>query len=127
MSILIIDKSENMRTRLERLLDCEGYQVHQAKNGVDALKLLNEDSKINMVLSGLDLSDSDAMTFLKNTRQNDKTKYLPVLIHYDITQCSRDIKEFIKDLGVTAWIPRPAKAKALVSLLEKVVERLIVA
>tara|TARA_Y100000590_G_C15471426_1_gene920316 strand:+ start:476 stop:826 length:351 start_codon:yes stop_codon:yes gene_type:complete len=116
-----------MRTRLERLLDCEGYEVHQAENGVEALKLLGEDSKINMVLSGLDLSDSDAMTFLKNARQNDKTKYLPVLIHYDIAQCSRDIKEFIKGLGVTAFIPRPVKAKVLVSLLEKVVERQVVA
>ena len=73
MKILVVDKSEKMRTHLETLLDNEGYEVYQASNGADALKILSE----------ID-------------HKNDKTKDLRVLIHYDRNDC---FKESCQDLN----------------------------
>ena len=44
IKILIVDDESSLRDMLAILLQREGYQVHQAKNGVDALERISEGS-----------------------------------------------------------------------------------
>ena len=124
MKILIVDQSSNTREKLNDLLDNEGYEVYLAQNVTDALRTLKMVKDISVVLSDLTMPEMDAMTFIKIVRKSSKNKDLPILIQFCANEWIKELKESGKDLGVTAWIPKPLKKDALLGAVEKVIGRL---
>jgi two-component system chemotaxis response regulator CheY len=93
------------------------FNVLEAENGLEALKILEDNENIQLVVSDLNMPEMDGMTFIRETRLNDKTKEIPILIH--TTETSKDLKKEAKELGVTAWIPKPIRKDALAAIIKK--------
>ena len=85
--ILIVDDNPKY---LSEALPMYGYTVQVVTNGIDALKVLENDSgNIDLILLDVMMPQMDGWDTLKAIRSNDKTKYIPVIM---ITAVSEEHK-----------------------------------
>src|SRR5258708_17187436 len=59
-AILIIDDEENLRKLLSRIIELEGYTVHQAANAKSAFKILERES-IRVIICDVKLPDANGV------------------------------------------------------------------
>jgi two-component system chemotaxis response regulator CheY len=90
-----------------------------AKNGVEALKRLNEEEGIELVLLDINMPLMDGITFLEILRR-DKDKYgeIPVIIISTEGE-EESVMEALRK-GATGYIKKPFRQRELHELLEKV-------
>lgn len=117
MKVLVVDDSQTVRINLKKIFSTGKFVVLEASNGLEALKVLEDNKNIQLVVSDLNMPEMDGMTFIKETRLNHKTKDIPILIH--TTETSQDLKKEAKELGVTAWIPKPIRKDALNAIIKR--------
>jgi len=120
VEVLVVDDSKTVRINLRKILLTDNFKVLEAENGLEALKVLEDNENIQLVVSDLNMPEMDGMTFIREARLNEKTKEIPILIH--TTETSKELKKEAKDLGVTAWIPKPIRKDALVGIIKKMLD-----
>jgi CheY-like chemotaxis protein len=85
-SILMVDDSVVIRTKMNKLLTAEGYDVTLANDGVDALvKLPNK--HFDLIITDLEMPNMNGFDFMIKANDNPETKSIPVIIitgHEDI-------------------------------------------
>jgi len=75
--ILVIDDEQNIRKMLIRVLSPEGFMVKEANNGLEALKIFQEEN-YSLVLLDLKMPGLNGIETLKKIRENDLN--LPVIM-----------------------------------------------
>lgn len=65
--VLVIDDEERFRKLLSRVIGLEGFEVFQAKNVKEALKILNEES-VSVVVTDVKLPDGNGMDLLERIK-----------------------------------------------------------
>ncbi len=65
--ILIVDDEEAIRSLLRYSFEKDGYEVHEAINGVDALNVL-EEFKIDVAISDIVMPEMDGVELVKRMR-----------------------------------------------------------
>jgi len=117
-NILIVDDSESIREIVAIALQEAGYNVTKAVNGQDGLLKLDTLNNLGLVISDLNMPIMDGISFLKEIRNIDKYKYLPVVI---LTTESQETKKMeAKKAGATGWIIKPFEKHKLITVVKKV-------
>lgn len=117
--ILIVDDNPKY---LSEALPLYGYTVQVVTNGIDALKVLEENSSdIDLVLLDVMMPQMDGWETLKNIRKNEKTKYLPVIM---ITAVNEEHK-IVSGLkhGADDYVVKPFILPNLLARIEAVLRR----
>jgi CheY-like chemotaxis protein len=57
--ILVVDDDDNLRELLAAILSQEGRVVDTARNGIDAVALLNQNRRYDLILSDLNMPGLD--------------------------------------------------------------------
>ena len=116
--ILIVDDNPKI---LSETLPLYGYTVQVVTNGADALKTLETDNDIDLVLLDVMMPQMDGWETLKQIRKNEKTKYLPVIM---ITAVSEEHK-IVSGLkyGADDYIVKPYILPNLLARIEAVLRR----
>ncbi len=70
ISILIVEDNKDAREITKTLLELEGYEVHTAEDGNQAIEK-NEKTKLDVVLMDLGLPDMDGFNLLDRLKQSD--------------------------------------------------------
>jgi len=79
--ILVVDDERSVRSTLRDILEMEGYKVHEATNGDEALKLLGQES-FDVVLSDIRMPKMDGMELLeKATKAGINTQFIMLSAH----------------------------------------------
>lgn len=115
-TILIVDDAASVRAILKSTLEKEGYQIIEAKNGLEATEKLKGQS-FDLIVSDVNMPHMDGIQFLTNVRQDIRHRLTPVLI---LTTESGDMKEAAKKAGATGWINKPFDSEKLIKVLKKV-------
>lgn len=68
VNILIVDDDKNIRKLLKVVLERQGYNVHLASDGLEALKLIDQ-VKINLVVVDIMMPNIDGYEFTKTLRE----------------------------------------------------------
>jgi len=68
INILIVDDDKNIRKLLKVVLERQGYNVHLASDGLEALKLIDQ-VKINLVVVDIMMPNIDGYEFTKTLRE----------------------------------------------------------
>ncbi len=91
--VLIVDDEEVIRHALERLLKGEGYTVHVAHDGRDALRIL-ESAPVQLVLSDFDMPGMNGVELFQQVRQR-WPRILRVMLtgNRDVSTVVRSINE----------------------------------
>lgn len=90
-----------------------------AKNGVEALKRLNEEEGIELVLLDINMPLMDGITFLEILRR-DRDKYGDIPVIIISTEGEEDSVMDALKKGATGYIKKPFRQRELHELLEKV-------
>lgn len=117
--VLIVDDSESIREVISAGLESEGFNVVKGIHGQDAIDRLKETSKINLIITDLNMPVMDGISFLKEIRKTDDYKFTPVIILTTESQESK--KQEAREAGATAWIVKPFTKEKLLTVIKKVI------
>jgi two-component system response regulator HydG len=116
--ILVVDDEPSMRTTLSILLKKEGYQVSQASNGTEALKML-ELGQYDMVLTDLKMEGVDGVELLRQVKAADPhTEVLIFTAYGTVTSAVEAMK-----LGAYDYIGKPFDEEELLLKVSRALER----
>ena len=117
-NILVVDDDKNMRNLLSRILAHERYNTKIAKNGTEALDILNT-YEIDIVLLDLVLPDINGMDILKTI----KIKYPSIeIVMISGHGTSEKIVNLIKE-GAYDFIEKPFDNKTVSSKISKAIKQ----
>ena len=121
LSFLIVDDMESMRVVLNSLLRQLGAEkIQEAKDGHDAWQILSK-SKIDVVISDLDMPKVDGIDLLKKIRGSIEHKQTPFLLLTGAME-----KERVKAAvfaGVDDYLVKPFNPKNLEQRILKLVKK----
>ena len=76
--LLLVDDSAVARTKLRRLFEASGYQVHLACDGVEALALLAK-GRYSLMITDLEMPNMDGSALISACRAQASTSNMPIL------------------------------------------------
>lgn len=103
--ILLVEDEDSIRDLYKRQLDLAGMSTDAFANGKDALLALQQ-NQYTLALLDIMLPDLNGLQILKEIRQNDKTRNIPVVL---LTNLGQDaiIKEGFQ-LGADGYLVKAA-------------------
>ncbi len=108
--ILVIDDESIVRKSCSRTLSPEGYEVKVSQSGVEALKMLEEES-FDLVLTDLKMPDIDGIEVLKKIKERwPQTEVIIITGYQTVDTAVKSIK-----LGAFDYIEKPFTPDALVA------------
>ncbi len=80
-TILVVDDSNFIRNSVRKALEAEGFVVHTANDGVDALNFLTDTKghEIDIVLTDLNMPNMDGEELCKEIKARKKLHSIPVI------------------------------------------------
>ena len=119
ITILVVDDEARMRKLIKDFLNQKGYQILEAGDGEEALKVFEENSnKVNLILLDVMMPKLDGWSVLRQIRQNSK---IPIMM---LTARGEEQDElFGFELGVDEYISKPFSPKILVARVEAILKR----
>ncbi|MBA4743390.1 MAG: response regulator, partial [Azoarcus sp.] len=115
-TVMVVDDSLTVRKITGRLLEREGYRVLTAKDGTDALDLLEEHIP-DVILSDIEMPRMDGFDLVRNLRADERTREVPVIM---ITSRLADKhREYAEKLGANDYLGKPYDEDELLRLLRQ--------
>lgn len=113
-SVLVVDDSVTVRKVTTRLLERNGYEVHTAKDGVDAMATL-QDYTPDLVLLDIEMPRMDGFEVATQMRHSQSLKDIPIIM---ITSRTGDKhKERAMSIGVTDYMGKPFQEDKLLEAI----------
>lgn len=118
-TILVVDDEQRMRTLLKDFLIKKDYDVIEAKDGEEALKIFEErENSIDLILLDVMMPKLDGWSVLRQIRQ---TSQVPIMM---LTARGEEQDElFGFELGASEYISKPFSPKILVARVEAILKR----
>ncbi len=116
-TIMTADDSASVRQMINFTLKQAGYDVVEAKDGVDALEKLN-DAPVNMLITDLNMPRMDGIELIGKVRAMPSYKFIPIIMLTTESQTSKKMEG--KAAGATGWIVKPFKPEQLLAVVKKV-------
>jgi len=104
-TILIVDDSITERQKLSLVLQKSGFQVQQAKDGVEALDQLQKNLAIPLIICDLEMPRMTGFEFLSVTRQQPPLAKIPVIML--TSRSSAQYQQIARSLGAIAYFTKP--------------------
>jgi CheY-like chemotaxis protein len=111
-SILVVDDDPIMRELLRIHLSNAGYEVHVAKDGLEAgyAVLRNRPA---LIISDVNMPHLDGFEFIAAMRAEPQFRSIPVIF----LTAATDSEHRGKDLGAVGYVAKPIRADKLLSLV----------
>ena len=123
MKFLVVDDFETMRRVVRNLLKELGYtNVHEAKNGAEALERLRDPGDFEFVISDWNMPTMDGMSMLKTIRADAALAKLPVLMV--TAEATKDNIITAAQNGASGYVVKPFTAAVLHEKLGKCLEKM---
>ncbi|HJQ65966.1 MAG TPA: response regulator, partial [Gemmatimonadales bacterium] len=118
--VLLVDDEDSLRKVLKDLLEREGYEVAEARDGVQALDQVDRVGP-DVVVLDLNLPGLDGYGVLSQLRSRPATADLPVIVLTAKGDEDNEVRVF--ELGADDFLQKPFRARALSARLEAVLGR----
>lgn len=119
-TIMVVDDSVTVRKVTQRMLAREGYNVMLAKDGVDALRQLQEDVP-DLMLVDIEMPRMDGFDLTKNVREHPDYADIPIIM---ITSRTADKhKNHALSLGVDVFLGKPYDESVLLGHIRSFVSQ----
>jgi chemosensory pili system protein ChpA (sensor histidine kinase/response regulator) len=122
--VMVVDDSLTVRRVTQRLLERSGYEVLLAKDGVDALRQL-QDVRPDVMLVDIEMPRMDGFDLTRHVRGTELTRSIPIVM---ITSRTADKhRRMAMELGVNAYLGKPYQDNELLDLLRGYVQERVLA
>ena len=113
--ILLADDEIMLRDLLSELLESSGYNVVKVSTGVEALKVLTEEIKVNLAIIDYNMPEMDGLECIKRIR---KLQFkMPIILSSG--SISLDERIDFKSLGISGVLSKPYEFETLLSTIQK--------
>jgi CheY-like chemotaxis protein len=102
--VLIVDDSLSVRSSLSQLMSDGGYQVVTARDGLEAVNMLEEEAP-DVVLTDLEMPRMNGLDLLGYIRNSNQWKPLPVVMITSRTMAKH--RQQAEQAGVNSYITKP--------------------
>lgn len=117
MKILVVDDEKLIRDVIREYLINVNYEVIEAKDGVEAVKLA-EENNIDLIILDIMMPNMDGYTAYKEIRKN---KVIPTII---LSARSEEYDKLLGfDLGIDDFLAKPFSPKELVARVKAILRR----
>lgn len=118
LKIMIIEDDETIRLGLKYYLKQENFEVLEAADGCGALKKINDNQDISLVLLDINLPDINGFDLFKQIKN---IKDIPIIF---LTANDLEVSVVMGlDMGADDYITKPFKARELISRIRNVLRR----
>jgi DNA-binding response OmpR family regulator len=111
--ILIADDEPTIVAFAQRKLEQHGYIVETARNGKEAMSVIDI-MDIDLVVLDVVMPEMDGVDVYKEMKKSARTAHIPIVIITD----SRIFRESFQTLGVEHFLPKPLDADKLIRKVE---------
>jgi chemosensory pili system protein ChpA (sensor histidine kinase/response regulator) len=120
LAALVVDDSITMRRVTQRLLERRGVKVYTARDGLDAITVLQE-HPVDIILLDIEMPRMDGYQFATHVRNDPKLKHVPIIM---ITSRSGE-KHRAKaiEIGVNDYLSKPYQESQLIGAIAALVGR----
>jgi two-component system, chemotaxis family, sensor histidine kinase and response regulator PixL len=118
--ILVIDDSINVRRYLAVMLEKEGYQVEQARDGQEAVEKLLGGLKVRAAICDIEMPRLDGYGVLEALRSNEDFADLPILML--TSRNSEKHRMLAMNLGASAYFSKPYTEPELLATLKSLIQ-----
>ncbi len=117
MKILVVDDDKLIRNLIKDYLEHEAMEVHEAENGLEAIRVFKEE-KIDLVILDIMMPEMDGYETLKEIRKISET---PVIM---LTAMKEEIDKLHSfDMGVDDYVTKPFSPRELTARVKAVLKR----
>jgi len=120
VKVLLVDDEDSLRRVMKDLLERDGYQVTEARDGVQALDQVDRVGPDIIVLD-LNLPGLDGYGVLSHLRSRPATAAIPVIVLTAKGDEDNEVRVF--ELGADDFLTKPFRPRALSARLEAVLGR----
>lgn len=119
-TVMVVDDSVTVRKVTTRFLEREGFNVITAKDGVDALQVLQETTP-DLMLLDIEMPRMDGFEVAKNMRSTQRWKRTPIIM---ITSRTGDKhRQHAFSIGVNEYMGKPYQEEALLKTINALLEK----
>src|SRR3990172_6260281 len=116
--ILVVEDDEDMGENLQRILTLAGYQVHLARDGAEAITVL-QTQPFHLVLTDLLMPRMGGLELLGEIRRLGPS--LPVVFLSAFGKQAAFAKAM--DLGAAGFVTKPFRANSLLRLIQAILDQ----
>ncbi len=117
LCVLVVDDEVHIRKILALKLGQRGAEVHEARDGLEALALLEGGLEPDVIVLDIMMPNLDGMTLLARLREDTRWSRLPVVMLSAVRE-PVDIAK-VEALGVAAYVHKPFQTAALCETIER--------
>jgi len=121
--VLILDDSRTIRTSVKYTLEKSGYEILLAENGVEGLKVLNDNSGMSdrpkMIITDINMPKMNGIEFIKEVKKDRQFKFIPILVL--TTESQAEMKNKGKEAGAAGWLVKPFSPEQLTGVVKRFV------
>jgi chemosensory pili system protein ChpA (sensor histidine kinase/response regulator) len=114
--VMIVDDSLTVRKITSRTLTRAGFDVITAKDGIDALELLN-DRTPDVILLDIEMPRMDGFEFTKTIKNEPRNAHIPIIMITSRT--AEKHRNRAKELGVDLYLGKPYQEDELIRNLRE--------
>jgi len=118
-TVMVVDDSLTVRRVTQRLLERNGYRTLLAKDGVDAMRELQEQLP-DILLVDIEMPRMDGYDLTRNIRGNPQTRDIPIIMITSRT--AEKHRRVAFELGVNEYLGKPYREDELLELVGRYVE-----
>jgi type II secretory ATPase GspE/PulE/Tfp pilus assembly ATPase PilB-like protein/ActR/RegA family two-component response regulator len=118
--VLLVEDEDQLRRVMRDLLEREGYEVAEARDGVQALDQVDRLAP-DLIMLDLNLPGMDGYAVLAQLRSRQATSRIPVIVLTAKGDEDNEVRVF--ELGADDFLTKPFRARALSARLEAVLSR----
>lgn len=119
-TVLVVDDSMTVRQVVAATLDSAGYQVIQAKDGLDAIAQLQRHPEVELITCDVEMPRLNGFEFLMRYEQEAQLTQVPVIM---LTSRSNEKhQQLAKQLGAAGYLTKPFDQTELVQFVNQLIE-----
>lgn len=115
--ILIVDDSPSVRRMVVMTLEQQGYQVVEASDGMDGLKVARG-QRFDMVITDHNMPNMTGLEFIRAFRREPGNTGIPIV--FLSTESDGNLREEARSAGALGWMIKPFEPSKLVAVTRKV-------
>ncbi|RMH77809.1 MAG: hybrid sensor histidine kinase/response regulator, partial [Calditrichaeota bacterium] len=116
---LIVDDSLSIRKYLSSLLMQRGFVTDTARNGYEALELLNK-QEFDIMVTDLEMPKLSGYELIETLRYDQRFQSFPIIVLTG--RAGENFRQLTTELGADAYIVKPFKEKELFEQMEKLID-----
>jgi chemosensory pili system protein ChpA (sensor histidine kinase/response regulator) len=115
--VLVVDDSPSVRHLTSKVITAAGWNVTTAKDGAEALEILNGPNLPDVILTDVEMPRMDGYELAAAIKTNDVLRQIPIV--FITSRASEKHKERAAELGVSEYLTKPFIESELLNTIER--------